>query len=70
MTIYDETSAHLLLTPSRPLGVEDTQLLPVVQPSPQPRTGADDDLVERTWNGLRPEDAALEQPPQWSGWFE
>jgi hypothetical protein len=35
---------------------------------PQDDLTADDRRVEPTDNGLRPEDAALEQPPQDPGW--
>jgi hypothetical protein len=30
--------------------------------------GENDDLVRRTFNGLRPDDLALEQPPQSPAW--
>ena len=47
---------------------EPTSMLPVVPPSPTPRAGENDDLVERTFNGLRDDDLALEQPPQSPAW--
>lgn len=50
-----------------------TTMLPTVQPSPRPReepaeAGENDGLVERTFNGLRPDDLELEQPPQSPAW--
>jgi len=43
---------------------------PVAAPSDIPPSGAgmDDALVQRTWNGLRPDDLALPQPPQDPYW--
>lgn len=43
-----------------------TQILPVV--GPESGAGENDDLVERTDNGLRPDDLDLEQPPQSPAW--
>jgi hypothetical protein len=43
--------------------VSEYQALPAIQPA-----GADDELVEQTDNSLRPEDLALEQPPQDPDW--
>jgi hypothetical protein len=47
-----------------------TSMLPAVRPTPYPRTdGENDHLVEATFNGLRPDDLALRQPPQSPEWI-
>jgi hypothetical protein len=43
-----------------------TQMLPAIPPAPE--LGENDDLVRRTFNGLRADDLALEQPPQSPAW--
>lgn len=55
--------------PAVPRG-ETPTTLPAVLGSPVMDTqpGADDERVERTWNGLRPDDLALPQPPQDPAW--
>lgn len=71
MSIFDDMSADRGWTPEPPapipaaiLGVEDTQWVPIVTPA----RGENDHLIERTDNGLRPDDLALRQPPQDPRW--
>lgn len=40
-----------------------TTMLPAITTA-----GINDHLVQRTFNGLRDDDLALEQPSQWPGW--
>ena len=50
------------LVPAEPV----TQSIPVVRPAEDISWA--DGLVAPSWNGLRPEDAALPQPPQDPSW--
>lgn len=62
--IYRQLADERLFEPASPCGVEDPHQLPAVTPT----AGAYDDLVEPTWNGLRPEDLRFPQPPQDPEW--
>lgn len=64
--IYDEVRAKLLFDPLPPArGWFETD--PAAAPAADDLSGTDH-LVQRTDNGLRPEDLALPQPPQDAGW--
>lgn len=51
MSIFDQLSGELLFTPAPPRDLTAER-------------GQDDELVERTYNGLRAADLDLDQPPQ------
>lgn len=74
-SIFDDLAGERLFAldapPDAPTGplpaVSPTSLLPATPPRPAPR-GEDDHLIRRTFNGLRPADLALPQPPQDHTW--
>jgi hypothetical protein len=59
--IYDEMRARTGFTPALP--PDATGAIHSAE-----NAGENDQKVHRTFNGLRPEDRALEQPPQRADW--
>lgn len=71
--LFDETKDHLLMSedpiPDRNAWFDPPAMeLPAVVPAAQDLSMYDQ-FAERTDNGLRPEDAALSQPPQDPRWL-